>query len=422
MNTLASLSSRIKSRPFFYKIVATITLRSPPLAAKISALKENIYLAFHLLLGISLILLLFYVVKTPSLYKSSQPGPLVATILILIGLRAVFFPISSLEKIQTLPFFSPAESSFISLGGLTKSPADIFLTSLFLFFLLLSLRILAKKITGKSRRKTSFPLSLMVNIGSMAAAIGLIFIFQALLFRLVLNSNLNLLRFSFNLSFLLLHFSLFLFFLSFSLVIFFMMRIASIFSSSLWLPILVFILEFGVYFWATSISNYLFLFCLEASLILLIFFISFLPSWPKKRLVLFTSFLLSTLFIYSSLQTATSFRSKMLIQHSLHNIIKSQEDWGKFLIRQSIPQIEKRKDSIITLLHNQKPAETAHSIWENTSIAKFNWYSSLEIQAADGSLLSRFSLNVPILYRLDYELPLSPKWSILRIGLKARTI
>jgi len=396
------------------KIIATITLRSPPLTAKISALKENIYLGFYLLLGISLILLLFYVIKTPSLYKSSQPGPILATILILIGLRAVFFLISSLEKIQTLPFFSPAESSFVSWGGLTKSPADIFLTSLFLFFLILSLRILAKKITEKSRRKTSFPLSLTVNIGSMAAAICLIFIFQALLFRLVLNSNLNLLRFSFNLSFLLLHFSLFLFFLSFSLAIFFMMRIASTFSSTLGLPILVFILEFGAYFWATRMSNYPFLFCLEACFILLIFFISFLPSWPKKRFVLFTSLLLSTLFIYSSLQTATSFRSKMLIQNSLHNIIKSQENWGKFLIRQSISQIEKRKDSIISLLHNQKPAETAHFIWENTSIAKFNWYSSLEIQAADGSLLSRFSLNVPILYRLDYELPLSPKWSILR--------
>lgn len=395
------------------KIVATITLRSPALAAKISTLKENIFLAFYLLAGISLVFLLFYILKRAS-SKSSQAWSSLATILILMGLRFIFLPISNLEKIKFLPFFSPAKAGFISIVGLTKSPADIFLTSLFLFFLILSLRPAARKIAEKPREKVALPLSLIINLGSMAAAIFFIFNFQTLLFRLVFNSNLNLLRFSFNFSFLMLHLSLFLFFLSFSLAIFSFLKIASIFSPSFWLPLIILILEFGAYFLVTEIINFPFLFSLEACLILIIFLIAFFPIWLKKRLVLFATFILSALFIYSSLQIATSFQSKRLIQTSLYNIIKSEEDWGKFLIRQSIPQIEKRKDLILSLFHKQQPAETAHFLWQNTTLAKFNWYSSLEIQAADGSLLSRFSLNIPILYHLDYELPLNRKWASLR--------
>jgi len=395
------------------KIVATITLRSPALTAKISSLKENIFLAFYLLGGMSLIFLLFYIRKRFS-YKSSRFISSLAIIFILIGLRFLFFPISNLEKVKSLPFFSPAKAAFISIAGLTKSPADIFLTSLFLFFLILNLRPLARKIAEKRKEKVTLPISFIINLGSTAAAIFIIFIFQALLFRLVFNSNLNLLRFSFNLSFLLLHLSLSLFFLSFSLAIFFLLKSASAYSPSIWLPFITLILGFGAYFLMTRISNFPFLFSLEACLILIIFFIAFFPGWQRKRLILFASFTLSTFFVYSSLQIATSFQSKRLVQNSLYNIIKSEEDWGRFLLRQSIPQIEKRKDLILSLLHNRQPKDTAHFLWQNTPLAKFNWYSSLEIQAEDGSLLSRFSLNIPILYRLDYELPLSPKWSNLR--------
>lgn len=395
------------------KIIATITLRSPPLSANLFAQREDIFLAFYLMLGISLVFLLFYLVKTSSFYRKRKFLALLGVILILIGLRAIFMPLSRLEKVQSLPFFSPSASSFLSFYGLTKSPSDIFLTSLFLFLLLLSFRVFSQKLFEKKKRKIVFPITLLANLVLILVAICLVFIFQELLFSLVFNSNLNLLHFSLNISFFLLHLSILLFFLGFSLAILLGMRIVSVLSSSILLPLLVFVIEFGAYFLLFKTRNIPFLFGLQALIVLSVFAISLFPWILRKKEVLFSCFLLSVLFIYSSLQFATSARTQTLIQHSLQNIIKSQEHWGNFLIRQSLPQIEKNDDSIISFLQNHEPANFAHSIWEKTLIAKFNWYSSLEIQTSEGILLSRFSLNVPSLYRLEYQLPLSQEWTIL---------
>ncbi|MFP4082976.1 MAG: sensor histidine kinase [Candidatus Aminicenantes bacterium] len=395
------------------EIVATVTLSSPSLLAKLSAQQEDILLVLYSIFGLSLLFLLLHVAKMPSFRQKRKPLALLAILLILAGLRCLLIPLSQLERIQSLPFFSPAKASFLSLWVLTKSPADIFLTSLFLFLLIFSFKLYAQKLFQAEKRKISFLLSLAVHVVLIFISLTLLAIFGEILFRLVYHSSLNLLRFSFNLSFILLHVSILLFFISFFLIILTAMRTAALYSGMMWLPFLVLAVEFGLYVYLYRQKNSAALFSLQAALVILILLLGFYPETISKKEVLFGSLLLSTLFLYASLHLYTSERNHFLIQHSLQNIIRSQEHWGNFLIRQSLPQIEKKEKSITSFLQNPEVPDFAHSLWERTLIAKFNRYSSLEILNSERTILSRFSLNVPILYRLDYELPLSQDWNII---------
>ena len=50
--------------------------------------------------------------------------------LLLVGLRIVALPLGQLERVQSLRLFKPSRGRLRLLGGLTQSPADIFLTAL----------------------------------------------------------------------------------------------------------------------------------------------------------------------------------------------------------------------------------------------------------------------------------------------------
>ena len=227
------------------KILTTVTLSSPALPAKISSQKENFLLVFYLLLGTSLLSLLIYFVKSPSFYRERKPLPGLLIILILIGLRFIFFPLSNLEKIQSLPFFSPSSASFFSLWDLTKSPGDLFLTSFFLFLIMGCLVVYSRGLLESKKRKFSLLISGTANSIFISTSLFFIFIFQEILFRLVYHSNINLLRFSFDSSFFLLHLSILLFFLVSFFAIFIGLRIASLYSLNLFLPLLILLLQFG---------------------------------------------------------------------------------------------------------------------------------------------------------------------------------
>jgi signal transduction histidine kinase len=399
------------------KIIATVTLSSPALPAKISSQKENFLLVFYLLLGTSLLLLLIHFVKSPSFYRKRKPLPGLIIILILIGLRVIFFPLSNLEKIQSLPFFSPSSASFFSLWNLTKSPGDIFLTSFFLFLIMGCLVVYSRDLLVSKKRKSSFLLSLAVNSILIFSSLFFIFAFQESLFRLVYHSNLNLLRFSFNSSFFFLHLSILLFFLTILFAIFTGLRVASLYSPNLSLPLLILFLQFGGYLLLFKDRNVPLLFLLQASIIVSALFLAFFPKLIRRKEVLFSAFLLCVLFIYASLDHSSSSRNRSLIQNSLQNIIKSQEPWGIFLLNQSLPEIDEQQESIASFFRSTEPHDLAHSLWERTLAAKFNWYSSLEILGPDGELLSRFSLNVPKLYGLDFSLPLNREWSLSHLSI-----
>ena len=112
------------------RILATVTLSSPSLTERLTTFREDMLLGFFALLIGSLLVLLFgrpVLAPFPPREKagarscpssSSRPvsGP-------------CSFPLSRLERVQSLSVFSPAGAGFFSIGGLTRSPADIFLTS-----------------------------------------------------------------------------------------------------------------------------------------------------------------------------------------------------------------------------------------------------------------------------------------------------
>jgi signal transduction histidine kinase len=393
------------------KIVATISLYPLTLSAKLAAQKENFLLIFYLLLGVSLLSLLIHCVKSPLFCKERKLLPVLLVVLILVGLRLIFFPLGNLEKIQSLPIFSPSSASFFSVWILTKSPADIFLTAFFLFLIAGCLGIYSRNLFKGKSQKFSL-LSVPIIPAAIFTSLFFIFVFQELLFRLVSHSNINLLRFSLNPSFFLLHLSIFLFLSVTLFAIFTGLRIVSR-HSTIFFPLIILIFEFGAYFFLFRGRNSLFLFTLQFLIIILALFVSFLPKLIKRKEVLLSALLLPTLFIYTSLHLSTSSRNNSLLQNSLQNIIKSQEPWGLFMLNQSFPEIDKKEESIISFLQSSEPSDFAHSLWERTLPAKFNWYSSLEIiDPKEEELLSGFSLNVPELYNFDFELPISQEWSI----------
>ena len=415
---LGQPDSRQETRTFLFplrneakKIVATVTLSPPSLTAKISSQKGNLLLIFYPLLGISLLFLLIHFAKSPSFLEERKLWPGLLILLILAGLRLIFIPFSNLEKLQSLPIFSPSSASFFSIWVLTKSPADIFLTSLFLFLIAGCLALYSRRLFKDRERQFSL-LSIPVTGGLVFVSLFLIFLFQEFLFRLVAHSNINLLRFSLDPSFFLLHLSIFLFLgvILFALLAGF--RAAALGSSQLLLPLIILVLEFGAYLLLLKNRNSPLLFFLQFLILLLALLISFSPGLLRRKAILLSVLLLSTLFIHISLHQSTLSRNRSLLQNSLQNIIRSQEPWGFFMLNQSFPEIDKEEESIFYFLKDVQPSDFAHLLWKKTLPAKFNWYSSLEILTPNGEPLSRFSLNVPELYGFDFELPFSQDWSI----------
>jgi len=399
------------------EIIATINLSSPSLLSSQSRLRENMILLFTILLAASLLLLVIYLAKSYLLVKEKKIPAVLLFILALVSLRLIFFPLSRLERIQALPLFSPSLASFFSAGGLTQSPADIFLTSLFLFMISGSLAIAAQDLLKKSKVKIPLAVAWFVNVVLIGASFFFLSAFQRILSRLVLNSNVNLLRFAADLPFFLLHLSLVLLFLSFALLAFLAFRaghmISSLWRGGLFLFIIV-VLALLAFFgqWKNPLIP-----VFQAATLAFLFVLARWPAALKKKGVLFSGLLIAALFNYTLLHLESSTHLRSLIQNFLRETIISQENWADFLIRQSILEIEKRKNAVVSFLQSPGQSPLARSLWENTLVAKFNWYSTLEILNPEGEILSRFSLNIPQLFRPEVTLPLSQTWTISRLSI-----
>jgi len=398
------------------KIMALVTLGSPPLASFVSTQKENLLLAFYLLFGTTLVLFLFYLTRSTAFYKNKNFLPFFLFTLTLISLRLTFLSLSRLEAIKSLPIFSPSLASFLSIAHLTKSPGDIFLTSFFLLSIISCLFIYIKNALPSSKNKLSFSLSFLLNIAIIFFSILLCIAFLQTLKLLIFNSNINLLSFAFSPAFILLHLSILFLFLSFVLIIFIVFRMISLHSSRFVLSLAVFAFGFGSFIFLFKEKYPLFLVIFQTVVAFFILIHAFFPEIRKRNDILVSAFLLSTLFLYLSLHNYSSNRNKSLIQNTLKNMIASQEDWGDFLASQSIPEIEERAESILSFFNNPEPSDFAQTLWSETSIAKFNWYSSLEIWNSEEKMLSRFSLNIPELYPFDFDLPASQDWSIFDLS------
>jgi signal transduction histidine kinase len=397
-------------------IMATVNVSSPSLLSSQSRIRDVLLLSFTFSLMAAVVLLLVYLAKS---YLASERKRILFAILFipaLAGLRLIFFLLTRVERIQALSLFSPAQASFLSVGGLTRSPVDIFLTSLILTLIIGSLALVLRAAVHHSKgRAVPRIVGWTAGLGLMAAAFFMVVAFRTLLSRLVSNSNVNLLRFSPDLSFLLLHLSV-AFLLAIALVLAYLaFRIAQALVPNLRESFPLFALALCGLSALFLRRDSPILIAFQAALLGCLFMLARRRELWKKGELLFLVAILATLFIYAQLHLDSSARLRSLVQNSLRNTVLAQQNWAEFLIRQSIPEIDKRNSAIQAFLQNPDESPFARSIWENTLVAKFNWYSTLEIQNNQGEILSRFSLNIPELYQPELELPLSQTWRISRL-------
>ncbi len=194
------------------RIVATVTLASPSLTSRLTLAREDLRLVLLLALVIAGCMALAFVWSSPRFRRGRDLLSYAAGAVLLVGVRFAALPLGSLERIQSLGPFDPAVAGFVSAAGLTRSPADIFLTAATALGLALGLAGTFGR--GRSALPPA-PLSAGRAIVSHAAAAGLaagaFLVLHGAARRIIFNSNLSLLRWDFDTSRLLLQLGLFLF-------------------------------------------------------------------------------------------------------------------------------------------------------------------------------------------------------------------
>ena len=398
------------------EIVATVNLNAPSFRSIHSRLRESLILLFTLALALSLILLITDLARSYFSSPRKKAGTVVLFVLALTGLRIAFIPLTRLERVQSLRIFSPAQAGFFSIGRLTQSPADILLSTLFLFLTIGALTVFAWERIGN--KKPRLPLGAVWAFQTLlvGASLFMAAIYHGFVSRLVANSNLNLLRFSGDLSFLFLQLGLVFFLMSCACVVFLSVRLIRLLSARwpvalgplIWTP--------GAFLLVSGPGSDILLMTIPIALLVLGYLISAPFLSLKRRGPIFALIFLAALLNSAELHLQSSARLGSLVQNFLRNTILAQEDWADFIIQQSLPEIEKREAFILAFLRNPDPSPLARSLWESTLAAKFNWYSILEVLDAEGAVLSRFSLNISQLYQPDIELPLSPTWRVRRVN------
>jgi signal transduction histidine kinase len=401
------------------RIIATVTLSSPSLTSKLTGVRENLWLILFLLLAAGGILGLVFLWTSPGFLQGRAllPGGLI--VLLSAGLRFIAFPLSRLEQVRSLAIFSPAVAGFRSPGGLTQSPADIFLTSLLAFAIAACLAVCGRSLFRADEQKSGRLLFSVLHLLAAVLAAGGLIVFMKILKQLVFNSNLSLLRWTIKGPFLILHLSLLLFLAALLLVISLAFRLAALYARNRLASFLLIIVTAGIilFFGANDRSPYLLL--LHLALLSWVFAITSFPDLLRRREALILGLVLAALWTSRSLDSLTASRTNSLIETTLKRTILNHESWGGFLMEQSFPDLDRNQRSIVAYFKNpaDRSSAPAHTLWQKSLVAKFNWYSSLELRDAEGNSLSWFSLNVPKYYIKPPELERSETWTIVRQSL-----
>jgi signal transduction histidine kinase len=394
------------------RIMATVTLASPSLTAKLSRTREDLRLVLLLLLFTAGLAAVIFFWSSPDFRHGRDivSGGLGAALL--VGLRLLALPLGHLEKIQSLSLFKPSVAGFSSWGGLSQSPADIFLTSLAALGLASCLAVYALK--PRREDGAGFPANLGVALSILAAVLagGGIFVLMKVFRRVVFNSNLSLLRWDFDVSRLALQLSLFLFLVAVLIVLAVAFRLALLGSRAKAVSCLVVVLAAtGAVFLDADRS--LFLAAVSAALIAWLFAVAAIPNLSRRREVWFVGLVLAALWMSRSLDGLSAVRTHRLLETTIAHTILTQETWGNFLIEESLPGLDRGERLIVSFFKDPQNREFAHSLWEKSPVAKFNWYSSLEVRDAEGNTLSRFSLNVPKVLGGPPDLEPARTWTIV---------
>jgi len=394
------------------RIIATVTLSSPSLSARLSKRRDVTLLLGYLSLITALVLLIILFISSPR-FQNNSKAVCGLIILLLIGLRALFLPLSKLIWIHRLDIFSPAKAGFLSLGGLTKSPGDIFFSSLFLLLIIGCFYHFINHAVSSQKTSLSGGKALAFQIPAIVLSFGLTECVRIFIDRIVQNSNLNLLHFTFEPSLLLLHTSII-----FLTLVAFMLSFLILKSASRRAPRripgpLLLLAAIGGFF-LLIFPRYILIphFIIQLGITGVILILSIYPEWISKKRILISAFTLMILFVTMSFHSSAEVKKRSLLNNSLKTIILSQEDWGRFLLEQSLMEIDKSDDIITRFITESEPSDLAQSLWGRTWLARFNWYSSLEFLSPDKVILTRFSLNIPEFYRVDIDLPETTEWVI----------
>jgi signal transduction histidine kinase len=399
------------------RIMATVTISSPSLTSKLTGVRENLWLALFLLLGAAGVLGLIFLWTSPGFLKERKALPGILIVVISVGLRFIALPLGRLERVQSMSVFSPAVAGFRSPGNLTQSPADFLLTSLLAFAVAACLAVYGRPLfqTGRERAGRLFAPALHVLAGALAAA-GLVG-FLGLLRRLVFNSNLSLLRWTLKGPSLVLHLGLLLFLTALLIVISLAFRLAALSARNRLLSYLIVAISVVAILLAAGEGRSPLLLLFHLALLSWVFALASMAELLRRREFLILGLLLAALWTSRSLDALTALRTRSLIETTLKRVILSQGAWGDFLMEQSFPDLDRNQRSIVSYLKNPADPNFAHSLWQKSLVAKFNWYSSLELRDAEGNSLSWFSLNVPKYYIKPPELERSGTWTIIRQSL-----
>ena len=395
------------------RIMATATLASPSLTSRLTATREDLRLVLLLLLIVAAVLALAFFWTSPGFIHGQRLGPGLAGAAILVIGRLLALPLGQLERIQSLGLFQPTQAGFMSWNGLTQSPADIFLTSLALLGLAAGLAsYVLRRPRGqgalRSPLKNAWAILPAAAFGAATTA-GLREIARLVVF----NSNISLLRWDLEVSRLTLQLSLFAVLVTACLVLASAFRLAvrdrrlnpaaaAICALAGAAPVV-----FGS---APSVL-------IAAASAALVGWLAAITIWPglaRRREIWLAGLVLAALWLARSVEGLTVARTHRLIETTIAHAIQTQENWGNFLIQESLPGLDQSENEIVGFLGDPKDPDLAYKLWEKTPLAKSNWYSSLEIRDAEGTTQSRFSLNVPRALGTTPDYPPSEGWSIVR--------
>lgn len=395
------------------RIMATVTVSSPSLTSKLTGVREDLWLAVLILLSLAGLLALASLWSSPRWLQERKALPGILIVLLTVGLRLAALPLGRLGKLQSLPIFSPASTGFVSLGGLTSSPADILLTALTALALTACLAVYGKRLFRIERLAPAGLVSPALHVLAAAVAAGGLIVLHCLLHQVVFNSNVSLLRWTFNVPFLALHLSLLVFMAAFLLPVALAFRLAALRSRNRPLSGLFVVPGAVALAFLASPGLSLLQALLHAALLAWLFTVVSSPSLPKRREAWFAGLVLAALWMSQSVDNLTIRRTHGLLETTLKHTILYQETWGNFLIEQSFPDLDRSRRFIVAFLKEPEDPDFAHSLWERSPVAKFNWYSSLEIRDAEGNALSRFSLNVPKVVGGPPDLEPAVDWTII---------
>ena len=397
------------------RIVATVTLTSPSPTGGSSLLQERFARISAFIFLAALAGLFLALVLSPAFLRGRSLIHGSAAILSLAAGRMTLALLGHLGAFRSMAVFSPSPAGFSALGSLTSSPADIFLTGLTLFGATgCALYVLRPKTKPRPTLRAG-PAAFLFLVAA-ALTWGLLVAGRRVISHIVFHSNIELLDFSFRPAFLLLQTTLWMLLMNLILIAVSLVRFIARRSSGS-APILIALLAFPIpalllgviAAGLTPITS-----ILQAGLTALVLALAWKPGLLRRTDVLAGSLIVITAFLCALLVKESRGRDRGLMEELVKDVIVTQEQWATFFTRESLPELDRRQRDILTFLRQPGSLDFAHSLWEGTLLARFNWYSGVEILDPNGRSLSSFSLNIPRILGRDLPFPDSPAWTVLR--------